>query len=91
MTVCVTDPSQPPTCRLALLKEPRKDRQGNVRTICNLSIDLSEEVSREVCLAIFGFIARVTSRGSLKWRACSKARNYENVIFNPLVYGRAPT
>ena len=40
----VTDPAQPPTCRLAFLKEPRKDRQGNVRTICNLSIDLSEEV-----------------------------------------------
>lgn len=44
VTVRVTDPSQPPTCRLAFLKEPRKDRQGNVRTICNLSIDLSEEV-----------------------------------------------
>ena len=43
--VRVTDPSQPPTCRLAFLKEPRKDRLGNVRPICNLSIDLSEEVS----------------------------------------------
>lgn len=43
VTVRVTDPSQPFTCRLAFLKEPRKDRQGNVRTICNLSIDLSEE------------------------------------------------
>ena len=62
MTVRVTDPSQPPTCRLALLKEPRKDRQGNVRTICNLSIDLSEEVSREVCVAIFGFLGRVSFR-----------------------------
>ena len=43
--VRVTDTSQPPTCRLAFLKEPRKDRLGNVRPICNLSIDLSEEVS----------------------------------------------
>ena len=68
MTVRVTDPSQPPTCRLALLKEPRKDRQGNVRTICNLSIDLSEEVSREVCLAIFGFLARVTREQHAKGR-----------------------
>lgn len=41
--VRVTDPSLPPTCRLAFLKEPRKDRLGNVRPICNLSIDLSEE------------------------------------------------
>lgn len=52
--VRMTDPSQPPTCRLAFLKEPRKDRQGNVRTICNLSIDLSEEVRhkhpRYLCL-----------------------------------------
>lgn len=47
VTVRVTDPSQPPTCRLAFLKEPRKDRVGNVRTICNLSIDLSEEVRQE--------------------------------------------
>lgn len=43
VTVRVTDPSQAPTCRLAFLKEPRKDRLGNVRPICNLSIDLSEE------------------------------------------------
>lgn len=49
-TVRVTDPSQPFTCRLAFLKEPRKDRQGNVRTICNLTIDLSEEVRRDQCL-----------------------------------------
>ena len=47
VTVRVTDPSQPPTCRLAFLKEPRKDRLGNVRTICNLSIDLSKEVRRD--------------------------------------------
>lgn len=48
VTVRVTDPSQPFTCRLAFLKEPRKDRQGNVRTICNLSIDLSEEVRHQI-------------------------------------------
>lgn len=53
VVVRVTDPAQPPTCRLAFLKEPRKDRQGNVRTICNLSIDLSEEVRHKQLLSLY--------------------------------------
>ena len=46
LTLRVVDSSQPLTCRMAFLKEPRKDRQGNVHAICNLNIDASEEVGQ---------------------------------------------
>lgn len=90
VTVRVTDPSQAPTCRLAFLKEPRKDRLGNVRTICNLSIDLSKEVRPDQWVispylmdthcqwAGSENLKKASSKGAFSWRGTKCITSLQN-------------
>lgn len=55
VAVRTVDSDQPMNCRLAFLKEPKKDRQGNIQTICNLNINMSEKVSFYDFPEVLGF------------------------------------